>query len=158
MTGYSLLPGSIAPTGTASNIIRLTLPHEQAQEWAGYVSEEWTPARALSVQLGVRYAHFTNVGPGVAYQYREGQPRTRESIIDTMRYGSGQTLAQYGGWEPRLSIRTTISPASSVKLSYNRTRQYLHQISNTTAISPVDFWKISDGLVPPQVADQLALG
>lgn len=158
LTGYSLLPGAIAPTGDNSSINTLTLPTEQARELAGYVSEEWTPFRVLSVQVGVRYAQFTNVGPGIAYRYTDGQPRTRESITDTLRYGSGQALAQYGGWEPRVTIRANVTPNSSLKISYNRTRQYLHLISNTTAISPVDFWKVSDGLVPPQVADQFALG
>jgi hypothetical protein len=158
LTGYSLLPGAIAPTGDNSNINTLTLPTEQGREWAGYVSEEWTPFRVLSVQVGVRYAQFANVGPGVGYQFAEGQPRTRESITDTLRYGSGQTLAQYGGWEPRLTIRANVTQNSSLKVSYNRTRQYIHLISNTTAISPVDFWKLSDALVPPQVADQFAVG
>ena len=158
LTGYSLLSGAIAPTGDNSNINTLTLPTEQAREWAGYFSEEWTPFRVLSVQVGVRYAQFTNVGPGVAYQYAEGQPRTRESITDTLRYGSGQAVAHYGGWEPRLTIRANLTPNSSLKVSYNRTRQFLHLISNTTAISPVDFWKVSDALVPPQVADQFAVG
>ncbi|WP_332367532.1 TonB-dependent receptor [Spirosoma telluris] len=158
LTGYSLLPGSIVPTGDFSNINALTLPTEQAHEWAGYISEEWAPFRVLSVQVGVRYAQFTNTGPGVAYQYAEGQPRTRESITDTLRYGNGQAVAQYGGWEPRLTIRANLTPNSSLKVSYNRTRQFLHLISNTTAISPVDFWKVSDALVPPQVADQFAVG
>ena len=158
LTDYSLLPGAIAPAGDKSNINALTLHTEQAREWAGYISEEWTPFRVLSVQVGVRYAQFTNVGPGVAYRYAEGQPRTRESITDTLRYGSGQTVAQYGGWEPRLTIRANLTPNSSLKVSYNRTRQFLHLISNTTAISPVDFWKVSDALVPPQVADQFAVG
>ncbi|UFH53146.1 TonB-dependent receptor [Spirosoma sp. KNUC1025] len=158
LTGYSLLPGFIAPTGNQSNVNPLRLPTEQAREWAGYFSEEWTPFRALSVQAGIRYAQFTNVGPGVAYQYAEGQARTRESIMDTLQYGPGQAIAQYSGWEPRLTVRATLTARSSVKVSYNRTRQYLHLISNTTAISPVDFWKVSDGLVLPQVADQFALG
>ena len=158
LTGYALLPGAITPTGEGSNIITQTLPTEQAREWAGYVSEEWTPVRGLSVQAGIRYAQFTNVGPGVAYQYAGGQPRTRESITDTLRYSNGQQLAQYGGWEPRLTVRANVTPNSSLKISYNRTRQYLHLISNTTAISPVDFWKVSDALVPPQIADQLAVG
>ena len=158
LTGYALLPGAIIPTGDNSNIISLTLPTEQAREWAGYVSEEWTPFRILSVQVGIRYAQFTNVGPGIAYHYAGGQPRTRESITDTLRYGTGQQLAQYSGWEPRATLRVNLTPTSSLKLSYNRTRQYIHLISNTTAISPVDFWKVSDALVPPQVADQFAVG
>ncbi|GAB3497885.1 TonB-dependent receptor [Spirosoma knui] len=158
LTGYSLLPGAIAPTGERTNVNAQTLPAEQAREWAGYVSEEFSPIRWLSVQAGIRYAQFTNVGPGVTYQYAEGQARSRETITDTLPFGAGQPLAQYGGWEPRLTIRVNITPVSSLKISYNRTRQYLHLISNTTAISPVDFWKVSDALVPPQVANQWAVG
>ncbi|QJW89928.1 TonB-dependent receptor [Spirosoma taeanense] len=158
LTDYHLLPGAIAPTGENSNVVAQTLAREQGQEWAGYFSEEWTPMRTLSVQAGVRYAQFTNRGPGVAYRYAEGLPRSRETITDTLRYPNGQALARYGGWEPRLTVRVNLTPVSSLKISYNRTRQYLHLISNTTAISPVDFWKVSDALVPPQIADQFALG
>lgn len=158
LTSYDLQPGAIQPTGEGSNVNAQTLSTEQAREWAGYLSEEWTPIRWLSVQAGVRYAQFTNVGPGVGYRYGEGQPRSRETITDTLRYGARQALAQYGGWEPRLTVRVNLTPLSSLKVSYNRTRQFLHLISNTTAISPVDFWKASDPLVPPSVADQWAVG
>jgi hypothetical protein len=158
LTGYNVLPGAITPTGERTNVNAQTLPTEQAREWAGYLSEEFTPIRWLSVQAGIRYAQFTNRGPGVTYQYAEGQARSRETITDTLQVGAGQPLAKYGGWEPRLTVRVNITPVSSLKISYNRTRQYLHLISNTTAISPVDFWKVSDALVPPQVADQWAVG
>lgn len=158
ITSYRLLPGAIAPTGDQSNVNALTLPVEQAREWAGYLSDEWTPVRTVSVQVGIRYAQFTNVGPGVAYRYAAGVPRSQETIIDTVQYGSGRPVATYGGWEPRLTVRVNLSASSSLKVSYNRTRQFLHLISNTTAISPVDFWKVSDALVPPQVANQVALG
>ncbi len=158
LTGYSLLPGAIIPTGEATNVNAQTLPTEQAREVAGYASDEFTPIRWLSVQAGVRFARFTNTGPGITYRYAEGQPRSPETITDTLRYGAGQVLAQYGGWEPRLTVRVNITPVNSLKISYNRTRQYLHLISNTTAISPVDFWKVSDALVPPALADQWAVG
>lgn len=46
----------------------------------------------------------------------------------------------------------------SFKLSYNRGQQFLHLISNTTAISPVDFWKLSDSYIKGQTGDQYAAG
>lgn len=158
LTAYSLLPGAITPTGDGSNITAQRLPTEQAREWAGYVSDEWTPIRWLSVQAGVRYARFTHIGPGVGYRYAEGVPRSRQTITDTLRYGNGEPVAGYGGWEPRMTVRVALTGTSSVKFSYHRTRQFLHLISNTTAISPVDFWKLSDALVPASVADQGAVG
>jgi hypothetical protein len=158
LTAYSLLPGAITPSDNGSNIIAQTLSAEQAREWAGYLSDEWTPMGGLSVQVGIRYARFSNIGPGVAYQYATGLPRSRETITDTLHYGNGKPVVRYSGWEPRLTVRVNLTSASSVKFSYHRTRQFLHLISNTTAISPVDFWKLSDALVPPAVADQWAVG
>ena len=37
-------------------------------------------------------------------------------------------------------------------------RQYLHMLSNTTAISPTDTWKLSNPYIRPQVGDQVAIG
>jgi hypothetical protein len=45
-----------------------------------------------------------------------------------------------------------------LKINYNKTRQYLHLLTNTTAISPTDSWKISDYHLKPQVGDQIAAG
>jgi len=64
----------------------------------------------------------------------------------------------YGGPEIRLSARYALDDKSSVKLSFNRLRQYLHMLSNTTSISPTDTWKLSDPFIRPQVGDQLSLG
>ena len=36
--------------------------------------------------------------------------------------------------------------------------QYIRQISNSTSITPADYWKSSDTYLKPLVADQLALG
>ena len=45
-----------------------------------------------------------------------------------------------------------------MKASYNRTRQYIHQLTNTTVVSPTDSWKLSDAYIRPQVGDQYRLG
>lgn len=37
-------------------------------------------------------------------------------------------------------------------------RQYLQMLSNTTAISPTDIWKLSDQYIQPLLGDQLSLG
>ncbi|RZK31068.1 MAG: TonB-dependent receptor, partial [Hymenobacter sp.] len=58
----------------------------------------------------------------------------------------------------RLSGKYELSDNSSVKVSYNRMRQYIHQLSNTTVVSPTDTWKLSDNYIRPQVGDQVSLG
>src|SRR5690606_3419524 len=42
--------------------------------------------------------------------------------------------------------------------SYTRMRQYIHQVSNTTAPTPVDLWQVSNEYFPPQIADNYAVG
>ncbi|CAG5070619.1 hypothetical protein DYBT9623_03165 [Dyadobacter sp. CECT 9623] len=156
-THYQLAPGNLSPE-KQSNITNIDLEKEQAIEQAAYISDEWSPFSWISVSAGLRYVYFKNSGPGTVYEYQNGVPRTEESIVDTLTYGKGKSISNFGGLEPRLSVRINTGKTSSLKMSYTKTRQYLHLISNTTAISPVDFWKLADDFVPPQSAEQLALG
>jgi len=51
-----------------------------------------------------------------------------------------------------------LSPKNSIKFNYNRTRQYIHLLTNTTSISPTESWKLCDYYLKPQIGDQVALG
>jgi len=158
MIRYDVAPGYRTRVDDESNINPKAIANEQAYEYGAYVSEEWNAARWLTVQAGLRYAAFALVGPKTVYNYEAGVPRAPETATESTQYSSGQKIQSYGGFEPRVSLRIGLSKMHSIKLSYNRTRQYLHLITNTTAISPTDFWKLSDNYLPPQVADQYAAG
>ncbi|MCP2880981.1 hypothetical protein NK960_23925, partial [Salmonella enterica subsp. enterica serovar Typhimurium] len=67
-------------------------------------------------------------------------------------------IQTYHGPEFRLALRYSISENTSVKVSYNTLRQYIHLLSNTTAISPTDIWKLSDKHIRPQTGEQYSLG
>ena len=45
-----------------------------------------------------------------------------------------------------------------LKLSYARTRQYIHLLSNTTSTTPFDLWVPSNINILPEIADQYTLG
>jgi hypothetical protein len=81
-----------------------------------------------------------------------------ETIVDTTVYSNGQFVSTYGGLEPRLSVRFEVAKNKSIKGGYNRMRQYIHQISNTTAPTPVDLWQVGSNYLPPQIADNFSLG
>ncbi len=155
---YRFSPGSIEPTTGQSAIVSRSLADERARELSAYLSYDWRVSARIALQVGARYAGFSNVGPTQVFEYAPDQPRSRESIIDTLQFGSGQTNFSFGGFEPRASLKIEVSDRQSFKMSYNRTRQFLHLISNTTAISPIDYWKLSNRYVPPQMADQFSLG
>jgi hypothetical protein len=155
---YGVNPGSLQPNHGESLIQQDNLQREKAIESALYVSDRYDISQNLSVSAGLRYSFFTALGERQVLQYADGVPRSLGTIVDTVAYGSGQSVATYHGPEFRLSARYVLTGNSSVKLSYNRLRQYVHMLSNTATMAPTDTWKLSDSNIKPQVGDQVALG
>ena len=155
---YRFQPGDVDFLGERPNFNDFSLQHEHAMEYAAYLSNEQKIGQKLTLRYGLRYSLFQNIGSGTVYRYAEGQPRSPASIVDTLRYGSRELIESFGGLEPRLAINYRLDDESSLKASYNRTRQYIHLISNTTAATPIDVWKPAGPHVAPSTADQVALG
>jgi len=78
--------------------------------------------------------------------------------VDTLSFSAGQVVKQYAGPEPRISLTYLMGQNNSLKISYNRVRQYIFMLSNTIAISPTDQWKLSDYHLRPPFVDQFSLG
>jgi len=157
MIHYGLSPGNYQPYGTESLVVPNTLQKEQGRESAIYIGENFEVTPTLSVYAGLRYSYYQSLGPRDVYQYASGVPRKESTIQDTVHYNSGP-IATYHGAEPRFSVRYIVAENSSVKFSYNRMRQYIQMLSNTTVIAPTDTWKLSDSYIPPQIGDQWSLG
>ncbi|SOD79966.1 TonB-dependent receptor [Spirosoma fluviale] len=157
-THYRISPGSFQPKGRESLIVPDVVPTEQALESAVYIGDRFDISPRLSISGGLRYSVYTYLGPNSVYQYAPGLPKSVNTIIDTLTYGTNKSIATYQGPEYRLAIRYALSSTASVKASFNRTRQYIQMLSNTTVISPTDIWKLSDPNIKPQVGDQYAVG
>jgi hypothetical protein len=157
-TFYKLNPGSRIPTHPESDARAKVLDDEQGVEAALYIGENYEVTPRLSVYAGVRYSFYQYLGPRDVYQYSDEVSKSEQSIYDTLSFSRGKPIATYHGAEPRLSARYSIGRNSSVKLSYNRMRQYIQMLSNTTAIAPTDIWKLSDRYIKPQVGDQISAG
>ncbi|PJJ53194.1 TonB-dependent receptor [Hymenobacter chitinivorans] len=155
---YNVAPGSLRPEGAESLVVPKLLDDERALESALYVSDRIDLSSRLSVSVGLRYSFFNALGPRQVYQYAPGLSKSESTIRDTVTYAKNQVLATYHGPEYRLSARFALSDNSSVKASYNRTRQYIHMLSNTASMSPTDIWKLSDSNIRPQVGDQYSIG
>jgi hypothetical protein len=157
-TRYDLSPGNLEPYSAESLIVPDKLQHEQGLESAAYISENYEINPKLSLYLGVRYSFYQYLGSRDVVEYAPNLSRDPANAIDTIHYGSGKTISRYHGPEPRFSIRYLVSKSSSVKFSYNRMRQYIQMLSNTTAINPTDIWKLSGPYIKPQVGDQFSVG
>ncbi len=157
-THYKLSPGNMQPDGPESLIRPDELQQEQGLESAIYAGENFELTQNLSLYAGIRYSYYQFLGPKDVYTYPQDVPREEGSIQDTVHYASGKSIATHHGPEPRISLRYFLSRNSSLKFSYNRMRQYIQMLSNTTAIAPTDIWKLSDSYIRPQIGDQYSLG
>lgn len=129
-----------------------------AFEQAFYLGNEQKISDKLSLEYGLRYSLFQNLGPSRVYEYAPGLPRTNQTITDTLHFGQLEPIQFYDGWEPRFGARYRLGENSSLKTSYNRTFQYLQIASNATAGLPIDRWIPADRYVRPLIGDQIAAG
>ena len=157
-TLYGFDPGSLKPISSESIAKPIQIEKQQSLESAIYLGDNISITEKINVEAGLRFSLFTSMGPGTINIYKPGLPIETNNFVNTVTYKSGETIKSYNGLEPRLSFRYTLSPTSSVKAGYNRIYQYLHLVTNTTAITPVDIWQPSGTYFKPQVADQYSIG
>lgn len=155
---YRVSPGSIAPVGEESLITAKTLEKEQALESAVYLADVFTITDKLTLDLGARFSLYNYLGPRTVNHYLDGLARNENTFTGSDFFGKGKTIKTYNSPEIRAAVKYSFHDNSSVKISYNSLRQYLHMLSNTTAITPTDSWKLSDNHIRPQFGDQVSLG
>ncbi len=154
---YSMFPGNNEPLGSESLVVPIDIQQEKGLESAVYVGDKIELSDRSSLYVGLRYSFYQSLGPRDIFVYPDDSPKEVENIIDTAHYDNG-IINTYHGPELRASYRYLLPNHASIKLSYNRMRQYIHMLSNTTAISPTDIWKLSDPNIKPQVGDQISVG
>lgn len=157
VTGYNFSPGELSP-GPGSQIVAMRMPNEKSLESAVYFSENFTLTQQLEVEAGIRFSMYNRLGAGAVYHYRSDEPREVYNIIDSTMYGAGEIMKTYVNPEPRIGINYLIDAFSTFKLGYNRSNQYLHLVTNTAAVTPVDIWQSSNSYFRPQQSDQVSGG
>lgn len=129
---YALSPGEQFPGDAVNSIVlEKRLPLQQAVQPSVYAGDEWAIGDSdFSVDYGLRVASFMSVAP----------------------------FSFYADPEVRLSGKYTPMPNLSVKAGVNTMSQYIHLISNTAGISPMDTWQLSNDMIKPQRGWQAAAG
>ena len=155
---YGFQPGSLIPALESSSINPVYIEEEQSREMAVYINDEYKISSRITLMYGLRYSLFHNLGPADVYMYQDNIPKNKMTILDTLNFSTGEVIETYGGLEPRVSIKLGLGSYSSLKISYNRMRQYISLISNTAAITPIDIWKTSNKHIKPQTGDQVIIG
>ncbi|MBO4842410.1 MAG: TonB-dependent receptor [Bacteroidales bacterium] len=118
--GLSGVPTSIDTTYGDKNLF--------THEAAAYVEDNWSIARWLKVNLGLRYVLYNTDG------------KTYHSL------------------EPRVSLRALITDDVSVKASWSRMSQSVHLLCNSNITLPTDLWVPVTGQILPMYSNQAAAG
>lgn len=156
LTNRAFQPGTVVPKSSNSIFREYRMPLNNALEYAFYVSNDQKVTERLSLQYGLRYTIFQNNATTV-YKYA-GDVMDKDNITDTLKYDFMGVDKTYAGLEPRFGAKFSLSENSSVKASYNRTYQFLHQLSNSASPLPITMWVPSSRYIAPQTSDQIAGG
>ncbi|SIS69466.1 TonB-dependent Receptor Plug Domain [Zobellia uliginosa] len=164
---YDFDPGQIKPTSDSSDINPLSLDRKKAFESGLYINAEHKLSKNLTAQYGLRYSAFNRLGGQPITHYANDLPVVYNSVLGIYESGSpigetfydkGESMKTFGNVEPRVSLAYQLNEASSVKAGFSRSAQYVHLLSNTAAVTPVDVWTPSGEYVDPQLSNQYALG
>ena len=129
-TFYNLQGGHMKPAFSTSFMPDHSLPEEKAVDVAVYFGDTWQASEKLTVDGGVRLNLFAAMDPSKAYI----------------------------GPEFRVSGKYAVRDNLSLKAGFNTMRQNIHLISNSSAISPMDTWKLSGDRIKPTTGWQAAAG
>ncbi|MEO0570288.1 MAG: TonB-dependent receptor [Bacteroidota bacterium] len=164
---YDFDPGQIRPTSDSSPINPLPLDQKRALEGGLYINAEHKLTDKLTAQYGLRYSTFSRLGGQPITQYENGLPVVYNAALGIYQRGEaiGETdfarsnaIETYGNFEPRISLAYLLNEDSSIKAGFSRAAQYIHLLSNTSAVTPLDVWAPSGPFIEPQLSNQYALG
>ena len=164
---YNFNPGVIRPTTETSAINYFQLDTKKALEAGTYINAEHRLTDKLTAQYGIRYSSFLRLGNQSIVTYENNQPVVyNEELgiyesgnpIGETSYKSNETIETFGNLEPRISLSYQLTNNASIKAGYARTSQYIHLLSNTVNVTPLDVWTPSGPFIKPQLSDQYAVG
>ena len=154
---YKVNPGQLE-SPPQSQFSAFLSGNEDAVEYALFSGAEFPVTPLLNLEAGFRWSGFLALENGRRYVYAPGSPIEVENIADTISANSNEIKKFYNIPEFRISANYILSQYSSLKFSYNKTTQYIHILTNSTAVSPTDTWKLSDEFLPPQIGHQVSAG
>ena len=128
--GYYLNPGHMMAYDDKSFVVDNALEIQKGLEPSAYLSDNWQASDKLGIEGGLRFSSFLSLSP----------------------------QKFYCAPEVRISAKYSILPNFTFKAGFNTMNQYIHLISNTTNMSPMDAWQLCSDRIEPQKGWQGAGG
>jgi len=150
---HNYFPGKVEPRDTSSITKALELENKRAIINSVYIQNEQKLNKNISISYGLRYSGFFLLGEGIVNKYS-----TDFNILDSIKFGKNEIIQFYQGLEPRFLVRYLFNSKNSIKISYARTKQYQHLVSNSSVGLPTDVWLPADKYIEPQMSNQFTIG
>jgi len=152
--GVNSIYHTIKPGEYTGQITTNNKPLTYSWENGLYVNNEIKVSEHLRFNYGLRLSTFSALGGPAPFYTLNNAGR----IIDTMTYDKGKIVKTYFNLEPRLSAAYQLNPFSSLKASYSRNTQSLHQLYSSSINTPTDKWVATNNIIKPEISDQASLG
>jgi hypothetical protein len=144
-------------TSSTSSIISNSIAKGDNLTIAPYFQVTYDLHKNLSIEGGIRNSHYLVLGTRDLYTYNnESQNYSKETQIGFAP--STTTTALNNFIEPRLNINYKINGTNTLKLSYNKSSQSLHLLTNGNTSLPSDIWIGSNEYIKPRTSTQYAVG
>ena len=125
---HTMNPGDLNSTNTDS-FNSLNVEKRYALESALYLSNERKLSSQWSLNYGLRFSNFKQLGPGNVYTFN-----SLGDVILSEVYGQNEQVVNCNGWEPRANATWLINSTSSLKAFYSYAKQYMHLLSNSSCL------------------------
>lgn len=154
ITDHESNPGNVTLNDNNNQTVVPVVSPYHSMEYVLYISNEQKIGEKFSLRYGIRLPLWQDLGPATVYYFD-----ANHRVIDTMNYGNLKNYALFFSPEPRMNLQYRVDTRSSLKLSYCRTTQFLQLLSNSTSpFNSLEVWAPAGPNIPPQKADQVALG
>jgi hypothetical protein len=154
---FTINPGVRTRSTEESLVIPGALEEEQGLELNAFGSVDYAFSDRFSISAGLRFTNYRFLGPGTQFQYEDGVP-ARNRIVDSVRFGAGETMATYNSLQPRVSARFRLTSQASIRAGYSRTAQFLNQIFVSDSPTPSSQFQLSTRYIPPFLSHNFSLG
>lgn len=131
----------------------LSIPHQQAMEYAFYVLNDINLTPQIGLNYGLRWSLFQNTGATTWYSYDTNHELSSINENDKGSYNS------FSGLEPRISLNYQFLPHNSFKLAYARNHQFLQVLQNNSlGYTSIETWFPANPTIKPLIADAFTFG
>lgn len=145
-------PGQVSPQLTGAVVVDYRLPKQRSLIPSAYVNHVFRVTDALKIGTGVRYSALHVLRPYTQYFFKPADDRPFDSLT-----AKSWIAHSFHRVDPRIFLTWYPARNHQLSVSYDRTNQYLHLLSNSALGLPTDTWLMANKDVEPQQADSFSL-